>query len=439
MSIRRFLVLILISVITLVSFTAAMAGYRASVTKAGRIFDQNLESFAHALSAVEPRSRSGILETHSDIAFQIIEQQAITLRSINAPDRPIQILCNGIGEENFAGLRWRTFCWDDAKNSRRIVAAQPLANRIELAEELALSSLLPLLISTPLLGLIITLAITHSLLPLKKLSLLLRNREANDLHPIVLPGSPQELRPVVSTINRLLTKVSMAFEREKRFASDAAHELRTPISILQVSIHNLKEQYPEISDDLLNLRYGVQRMSHVVEQILLLNRTHPDHFKANFSEVALSDLCQNIIADCYPMIEKKQQNIELMTRNASELMGDTFALSSLLSNLIGNASKYTPPEGDILVSTDRHESKALLIVEDSGPGISEHERERVLDRFYRVGGDKNPGTIAGCGLGMAIVKQVVDLHHGEIQLSRSAKLGGLRVAICFPTQDKAAS
>jgi two-component system sensor histidine kinase QseC len=329
------------------------------------------------------------------------------------------------------GQRWRTYRWQDTQHQRDIMIAQPLAERIAMAEAMAQSSLLPLIISTPVLALLIALTLTKGLSPLKSLSKNLQRREADDLSAIELAHCPAELQPVVATINHLFNKVELAFAREKRFSSDAAHELRTPLSVLQVNIHNLMQQAPTLQQLLQELNQSVQRMSHVIEQILLLNRTHPDHYQKTFASLAVNELCQQAISDCYSAIVDRKQTIALEA-DAVSLIGDAFALNTLLQNLITNASKYTPNHGEILLRVWQQNDTITLCIEDSGPGIAEPEQSRVLDRFYRIGGDQHHSSIIGCGLGMAIVKQIVDLHHGSISLSRSHRLGGLAVAVTLP-------
>ncbi len=431
MKIRTFLLLVLLSVITLVCFSAVIAGYRASMASAEQIFDKNLETMAHAMALIPTQASTPVPHFGSNLALQIWRDNDLLLRSDNAPESAISAEPAGFGNNNFLGQRWRTYAWDDSAGRQRIMVAQPLSRRVELAEQMAQASLSPLIVAMPLLALLIALTITHGLSPLKALSAKLRKRDADNFAPIQLNHSPAELQPVVATINNLFKKLAMAFEREKRFASDAAHELRTPLSVLQVSIHNLCEQHPAMADELENLTQGVQRMSHVVEQILRLNRTHPDHFKEKFQSVSLSALCQQVISESYQTIAERDQTIELEASQIT-LQGEGFALTTMLQNLIGNASKYTPDGGNILVTLTANTDCASLMIEDSGPGIAEHERARVLDRFYRIGGDQHPSGIAGCGLGMAIVSQVVDLHHGTIRLDDSSTLGGLKVVVTLP-------
>jgi len=411
----------------LVSFSAALSSYRLSVSKSNEIFDRKLANYAQILNSVKEYKIIN-KDNNQAYAYQVWSGNNLVSQTINATNLPISELRQGFSDNNFNSQRWRTYSLIDAESDYRVIVAEPLSTRLELAEELAVTAMAPLVFSTLALAILISITITRSLTPLKTLSHKLKTKKVDDFTEITLKDCPAELRPVLITINRLARRVELAFEREKRFASDAAHELRTPISVLRVNIHNLLEQHPDLSEEIKPLQQGTQRMSHVVEQILLLNRTQPDHFKASFVSLDVTNLCQRAISENYDLISSKDQSIELIHLTET-ILGDEFALMSMLNNLVSNASKYTPNEGKILLSIESKEGQVFMIVEDSGPGIEEQEYLRVLDRFYRIQGDKHNSGIIGCGLGMAIVKQAVDLHHGTITLGRSDKLGGLKVNV----------
>lgn len=436
MSILRALLLLLVSVITLLSFSAAIAGYQASLAKAEQMFDENLENLGEALASLSNGEEQPIWHFREQMAYQVWNDSKLLSHSANAPLHSLHIDDEQFGFNNFDGRRWRTHAHAVEDSRRVIMIAESLNSRIELAEDMALASLSPLLISTPLLALVIVLVVTTGLRPLKELSAKLKNKAADDLTPIKLSNPPSELRPVQSTINRLLGRVHDALEREKRFASDAAHELRTPISVLQVSLYNLLDQRPELDKEIASLQHGVQRMSYVIEQILMLNRTHPHHMQLTFTSLDLTAIAQQAIAECFAGIDQRQQTIELAhaSENDAEIQvyGDEFSLQTMLQNLIGNASKYTPEQGLINLNISSKDGFAVLQIDDSGPGIKAEEQDRVLDRFYRSEGDQHSSNIKGCGLGLAIVRQVCDLHNGELDLQRSTTLGGLRVIVSLP-------
>ena len=259
-------------------------------------------------------------------------------------------------------------------------------------------------------------------------------KKIDDLSPINLPQQHNELSPVLDTLNQLFERLDGAFLREKRFASDAAHELRTPLSVLKINAHNLAlelNQRPSASANMQYLQQGIERMSHVIEQILLLNRTNPQQYQGQFKPLHSQALCQTAIASVFAQIEAKHQDIELLGSDAI-IQGDEFSLGILLQNLISNASKYSPAKSLIKVVLYRLDGHPIIQVEDAGPGIEESEYHRVFERFYRIGGDRHSSNTPGCGLGLAISKHIAQLHNGTLTLGRSAQLSGLSIALVLP-------
>jgi two-component system sensor histidine kinase QseC len=232
----------------------------------------------------------------------------------------------------------------------------------------------------------------------------------------------------------------MAFDREKRFAADAAHELRTPISVLKVQLHNLlhdlnTRQLPEpvlqpARLSLQELGDGIDRLAHLIEQILVLNRTAPAQYMRQFLPVDLLELVQHVVSNEFDHFLARDQIFSLDGLPVS-IAGDKTALQSLVQNLLINASKYTPAGGQINVAIGREGSKVVLQLEDSGPGIPEAQYEQVFDRFYRLSDEQHDLAVSGSGLGLAIVKHIVNMHQAEIRLSRSLSLGGLCVKVLF--------
>lgn len=429
-SIRRYLVLILLSVITLVLFFAAIKGYRGSMARATTLFDSQLVAMADTLETMQLTIQLGRLNKESEMILQIWQNDELLLHSFNSPEAPITRFELGFRDENFSGQRWRTLARYYPDSQHWLMLAQPLSHRYELADELVLAAVQPLVFSLPLLALLISLAVKQGLRPLVGLSDALKQKKPDDLSPVALNQPPTELQPVLKTINGLLVRLDAAFARERRFASDAAHELRTPLSVLKINCHNLAQELGSESANLTLLRDGVERMGHVVDQILLLNRTNPEHFSVKWVEVDLYRLCQTCIANLYPQLQAKQQQIGL-SGTATPMLGDAFSLNVLVQNLVSNASKYSPVGSQIEVNIDKRPEGVLLVVEDSGPGLAESEYERVFERFYRVGGDRHQSGSIGCGLGLAIVKHIVELYGARIRLLRSAQLGGLRVEVQF--------
>ncbi len=441
-SIRTYLLFSLLAIITLVTFFSVLQGYRASIEKAEQLFDNRLQNLAEiiAISNHDIRPRAEESTAHSSaVFFQIWSQNKILLlRSHNAPTSFLTTT-DGIAnfkDVNFAGYRWRTYTLHDTQLNRWVVTGERIDIRYTLAENIVTASIIPIVLAIPIAAIIIWWAIGLGLRPLKNLVLQLSNKKADDLTPVVLPHSPQELTQLVTTINDLLRRLNSAFAREQRFSSDAAHELRTPISALKIQIHNLQRSESFDDNELKPLAAGIERMAYVIEQILSLNRHSPDQGNIDKIKIDLYTVIQQNIADQYQQIANKNQKISLTGEPKCLLAANKFALETLVQNLISNASKYTPKNGEIEITVTRDIKSIEMSVEDSGAGISEAEIDRVFERFYRIDGDQHDSGIIGCGLGLAIVKHIVELHNGQIELTRSAQLGGLKVIVNFPNDEK---
>jgi two-component system sensor histidine kinase QseC len=434
-SIRLYLLLALVATITLVNFVSLLHGYQSSMVTAQSLFDARLETTARLIASAnsEQVEQQTIAQQQTpNTFFQIWDSggKQLLARSANAPDATLGPLDEGFHDVNHARYRWRNYVYRDLHLNRWIVVAERIDIRYSLAEEVVLESLLPIVMAIPLSALIIWLAVGVGLRPLRELALQIRRKKVDDLSPIQLEKIPKELTTVVSNTNALLVRLETAFSREQRFSADAAHELRTPISVLKVHLHNLKQRIGNNDEDINLLTEGVERMAHLIEQILALYRTSPDQAAVKFEDVELTTLVQEIIARDYQQFESKQQRIEF-EGDKYLIKGNQFALETLVQNLLSNANKYTPVGGDIGVSISQDGSDVVLKIEDSGPGIPAEMYERVFERFYRLNGDQHNTDILGCGLGLTIVKDIATMHGAQIQLGHSEFEQGLSVAVRF--------
>ena len=429
-SIRRYLITVLMAALTLLIFLAALNGYRQSLSNTAKIFDAELISMASIIALSSPSKKAVDLEKNSAMSFQLWRDKKLVLKSSNAPARPITDFIEGFSEKNFSGSRWQTFSHYHQKTSQWVLVAEKKSSRVELAEKVILSSIYPIIFSIPIAAILIWFILSEGLKPLTSITKQLTLREADNLDPIQIGTTPAELQTVINTINRLLNRLQLSFDREKRFAGDAAHELRTPLSVLKINMHNLEKELSNDNIGLGELKSGAERMSHVIDQILTLYRTSPEQFSGSFDLVDVFKLCQQSISEYYPEIAKKYQSIELEGETCL-ISGESFALLSLLQNLISNASKYTPENGNILVKLESLDNSIQLSVEDSGEGIPEELYQQVFQRFYRVGGDQHKSGAPGCGLGLSIVQHIVDLHQASIKLSHSRFKTGLKTTVIF--------
>jgi two-component system, OmpR family, sensor kinase len=381
---------------------------------------------------MQPRSTRLVDQPSSRLAFQVwAENGRLIQRSSNSSETPITEFEDGYRDENFEGYRWRVLSRFDDRHGRWIMVGERIDIRTELADNLILRAVVPIVVSLPIIALIVWLVVGNGLSLIKKLAKELRSKRADDLSRLTTSNPPVELAPVVDAINDLLRRLNDSVIRERRFSSDAAHELRTPLSAIKVHAHNLRSEFPEHADELAILDRDLGRLSHLIEQIMLLYRVTPEHYKTNMQKIDLHALAQSVIGDLYEEIDSKQQSISL-TGTSQVISGDDDSLAILLGNLILNASKYSPEGASIHVFVDHTELGICLGVEDTGPGIPLAEISRVFDRFYRVGGDRHSSSTDGCGLGLAIVKHIADLHYANIVLENNADGPGLSVNVFFP-------
>ena len=446
-SIRLFLIIVLLASMTLLIFISALNGYQDSMAKAEQLFDSQLKDKAHLLSISFPLVQQGIsTKTSSDqltsieitgFAFQVWSDNQLLLHSKNTPNTPLikftMRLEEGFFDVNFANNRWRVYSYYDQISNLWILAADRADLRYVIAENIILESVLPVVFMLPVLGILIWSIISFGLSPLRKLANDLGNKQADDLSPLRIDKQPAELIQLIHSTNDLFRRLKASFYREKRFASDAAHELRTPISSIKIHLHNLIQHDKhdlEEQQNLTELQLSVDRMEHLVEQILNLNRISPEQYSSQFKIIDLNSLAQQVIAREYHQFEDKKIQLAL-EGGVTKIEGDYFALDVLLQNLLTNACKYTPNNGEVLVRIINNTSTATISIEDSGPGVPAEQYERLFDRFYRLDGDCHASGTIGCGLGLAIVQQIVELHQAEISLAHSEALNGLKVCVIF--------
>lgn len=427
MSIQRHLIILIISIITLSSFFAALHGYRASMEQLDNLFDQELMSIAKVLVNVKPSM--GTSEQDQTLLYQVIQNNQLLTRSSIAPTKAYSNVTSGFSHITYEGQRWRSYSLE--ARDIVVVVARPLAQRIQSAEFVLYKAIFPIVITIPFIALIIFYVIRKSLKPLRKLSHNLQAKEINELSPINVDHNVEELKPIELTLNRLFRRLHSAFEREQQLATNAAHELRTPISVLNITTHNLMEAYAEngiTHENLQELKNNVERMTQVTEQIIALYRFSPEYFTEKLVPINIEHLLQQVIANNYDDITKAKQNISLESMPLM-VLGDEFSLVTLFENLLKNAIKYAGQETEIKMSTELENNAVIITIEDSGSGLSKAQRKMMFERFYRANEDKT--RVKGSGLGLSIAKHIVELHNGTIVGDRST-LGGLKVIVVIP-------
>jgi two-component system OmpR family sensor kinase len=275
----------------------------------------------------------------------------------------------------------------------------------------------------------------RGLSPLERLARDVRRRTPGALEPLPQRGLPEEVQPLVQSLNDLLQRLERALHTQRAFVADAAHELRTPLTALrlQAQVAERTTDQTERREALGSLKQGVERASHVVQQLLTLAREE-DQPASEPGAVQLDELARDVVAQYTPLAQSRGVDLGLARVEPVTVTGGAPALRTLLSNLVDNAVRYTPAPGRVDVAAFLDGAQAALEVADSGPGIPPEDRPRVFDRFYRRAGE----TSEGSGLGLAIVKQIVSHHGGTIALDDAGSAGGLKVAVRLPLAAPAA-
>jgi two-component system sensor histidine kinase TctE len=273
-----------------------------------------------------------------------------------------------------------------------------------------------------LLSLLVYGGIRRGLAPLTRLTSQLEDRSVNEREPIGATQAPSEVLALVKAINGLLEEVGHHVHQEKRFLDDAAHQLRTPLAglISQVELAQQEAKDPALVDRLGKVHTGAQRSAHLVHQLLTLARTE-NH--ARREPLDLAALARDVAREWTPRALVAGMDLGYEGEQSLMIEGDDLQVREALSNLIDNALRYTPFGSAITLRVSRTPSGCSLAVEDNGPGLSPEEMAHVFQRFWR--GSQQPG---GCGLGLAIVREITRRHGGEAAVE-SMKPNGLRVVL----------
>jgi two-component system sensor histidine kinase TctE len=327
-------------------------------------------------------------------------------------------------------------------------------------ESIVFKVLAPNLLMALVAAFTVHLAVRQALKPLTDLKDALEHRSSRDLSPIDAQASPEEVRPLVDSLNRLFDLVNAQAESQRRFIADAAHQLRTPLAGLQAQVEawaqlanakadrharergneGLAGRYPgEVSaltagtialpiEQINKLRHATRRTSQLANQLLALSRADAQALAAQpVQRVDLQDLCETVLHA--QLDTATAQGLDLgLDAQPAQVSGHDWLLRELLANLVDNAIKYAGAGASVTIRSGRSEGRSYLEVADDGPGIVAAERDRVLERFYRV-----PGTSGeGHGLGLAIVQEIARLHQASLLLQDGPGGRGLRARLAFP-------
>lgn len=366
--------------------------------------------------------------------FQVWNQQGdLLLHSANNARTPFFKAQEGFSDHTYANDNWRVYATTNDKNKIKITLAERYDTRNELGHRIAQDDLYIMLLTFPLSGLLIWIIISRGLDGFSRVASEVANRAPSNLEPVNIEAVPEEIKPLIDELNKLFFRLHEGFEREKRFAADAAHELRTPLAAIKAQAQvalNIADMN-EKNRALEKLIASVNRSAHIVQQLLTMSKLLPETSTPHDANIMdLVKTTREVLTMLTPSALERNIDIEFEhEKNSLEMLGNATAISILVRNLVDNAIRYTYENGQIQVRVYiKEKDKIALEVQDNGPGVPESLRSRVFERFYRVLGNKSPGS----GLGLAIVKQIVDLYGGTIELDTPEEHTGLIVRCIFP-------
>ncbi len=430
-SLRGRLLGFVLASILLAALGLGVTAYRGALRDADAMFDLHLQQMAHSLRGSTPLGTAAdgdYGEEGYDVFVQIWGPDGTQMfRSARSALPPRAVL--GFSDAVVDGNRYRVYSLQTPLQTVQI--AQDMDARQARARALALRATLPMALMAPLLMLAVGWIITRSLAPVQRMRREVADRADDDLSPLPEQDLPDEVRPLVQEINLLFQRVGSAFEAQKNFVADAAHELRSPLTALKLQAESLRRAGDAASREAatVRLQQGIDRAIRLVGQLLVLARQETTDTPADdpSGPVDLEALVAEAIAAVLPQAQQRRIDLGLAASAPAQVQGQSAALHILLGNLLDNALKYTPEGGQVDVTLGVEGGAPQLTVEDSGPGIPQADRERAFDRFYRAAG----AGAEGSGLGLAIVRAIAERHGATVQLDHSPRLGGLRVRLRF--------
>lgn len=445
-SIKSFLVVNLLLSVTLVSSVAIVGnlflehqGFQKNLDSQLSItahtiasFSNNISSFAKIQEEInaEIKTHDKNFATNSIQFMLVANSKQILVKSKFIPDFDFQNITPGYHDLWLNSQPWRLLYIQN--KGLGIYTLQKHDFRAKLEKEITEESFIIMLITYPFLGILIWAVVSKGFSGIDIAIKSLGRRKRSNLKPLIIEDAPAEIEPLIQSINSLLGRLDDSFKREQRFAGDAAHELKTPLAALSAHLQlvNDEKDPQKISLALNKLAQCVDRSTHVVEQLLTLSRMSSGAEINDPEELNLNEIAKTIIIELLPFADEKAIEIELIGEAKHKVIGNHLAIMIMLRNLIDNSIRYSPEKSIITVKLDNDIDSTSISVIDQGPGIPQNLKERVFERFFRVIGNNAKGS----GLGLGIVKEIVNFHNAKIELYDGNP--GLIVKVIFGVNNK---
>ncbi|WP_291352411.1 sensor histidine kinase [Acinetobacter sp. UBA3106] len=399
--------------------------------------DQIMDEIADMLLISDVTRSSGQqvdeLSDEFDIQYQLKDQHQVLAESKNFHLSPPSSKLENHSAQGYDLIwqdqqLWRIYNAEDAELNMSVLVLQPIGERFKDLAQNVMGYGLVLILLWLVQWLILHFAVQRQFKVIQQLSKNIAEKNADDLRPI-LQQVPEfkELQPMVVQLNRLLQRLEQSLLAEQRFTADASHELRSPLSAIQMRLQVLKRKYPDLAQELVSIQNDVNRGTQVLENLLLLARLDPTNIQQlPKTNIDLNIMINEVLQALQPFAVDK--NIQIQTQVLPQLyiIGNEKLIFSCIRNLIDNAIRYAGQNGHIFIDMQQKQQYISLTIEDDGQGVTDEVLERLGERFYRALGTRTQGS----GLGLSICKKIIELHAGEIHFSKSAH-GGLKVELKF--------
>ncbi|MDE3016613.1 MAG: sensor histidine kinase N-terminal domain-containing protein [Pseudomonadota bacterium] len=426
--------------------------YYTTVREIDHVYDANLVTAANVLYAITQRELDeGDIEGLHDLDIsdkeltpedrEMYDQQSDwrgfriwyggkqVMSSDSSQWRGLPPFPEGFNTITYQGEAWRIYTLLVPENHVSVELGEQQTARNYLVARIVGNLIWPFLLSLPLTVWMFSRALEFGLNGLHKVTRQINTRSPELMTPLPITHIPADLIPLVDAINGLLGKISESLHHEQQLTDNAAHELRTPLAALklQAQLAQRAQQRDEREDALKVLLSGVDRVSHVVDQLLALARIRNQSYP--FIAIDMVQSAKQTIASLQPLLDQRQLSVMFEDSPVVLARANDQMLSRLLFNIIDNAMKYAPAGSSIRIAAGTEHGCAMLVITDEGPGIPEAERDLVFKRFYRI----NDHGVAGSGLGLAIAKECAERMAGIITLQDPDNGRGLQVKILLPS------
>ncbi|REG58223.1 two-component system sensor histidine kinase QseC [Paraburkholderia sp. BL6669N2] len=462
-SIRRRLVLLVLTSIALVWGVALVSSYRQATREVAEWEEARLAELAQILALLDQRNLTTLANARIDVReeekggepgandrddddalprdalFQVrgangeVLAGSPQLRELNAWDLPVPAV-SGTRDITLGGQMYHSFTLRDTALGHTVRVFEPANTRSDLVSGVASRIARPTLVALPVLAVMVWLSIGWSLAPLRLLSRAIRSRDVNRLEPVDIGRAPTEVRPLVDAINLLLSRLLHSLERERAFTADAAHELKTPLAAIKVQAQVALAETDTARQRLAMERVvqGVDRSARLAEQLLLLARLDV-HEKISTAPLKPATVAKDALLANERNAQQKDIHVTLLGDLRAEIDAEPVLIGILLDNLLDNAIKYGHAGGSIEVAVQHAQDRVQVTVRDDGPGVEAGDLDRLTNRFFRATGNQATGS----GLGLSIVARIAEHFGASLRLGKGIGERGLAVEVSFPAYAQA--